>query len=357
MKPSRWCLFMPPGVSDFLDGKIARRHKLITNFGILMDPLADKIMVCSAFIAFVGLGWMPAWMVVIVVARELAITGLRLLAASKSVVLAAEGYGKHKTISQIVAISRDPGFSQLPGMGRTRRTDFWAGGPGPALDLVVCRGGQIAGRDAHIHFRRPVSLEKPGAIPRRYLRTTHPRAAGRSPNEFVNRLFLWIAQGFGVGRFPVAPGTLGSLLGLLWFVILLWPGSCAWFAIGALAGLALSVWLCGLGEKQLGRKDPGSIVLDEIAAVPLCFIGWLALIVRDTGRFPDPAHFFSGGNWLLTLGILAIFRLFDVIKPWPVRQSQSLSGGWGITVDDVLAAAYVNAIVLAVFAAARLREV
>jgi CDP-diacylglycerol--glycerol-3-phosphate 3-phosphatidyltransferase len=97
-------LFMGGGITDFLDGQIARRRKLITNFGILMDPLADKIMVCSAFIAFVGLNWIPAWMVIIIVARELAITGLRLLAASKNVVLAAEGYGKHKTISQIVAI-------------------------------------------------------------------------------------------------------------------------------------------------------------------------------------------------------------------------------------------------------------
>src|SRR5215468_4505865 len=97
-------LFAAAGISDFLDGQIARRRKLITNFGILMDPLADKIMVCSAFIAFVGLKWIPAWMVVIIVSREIAITGLRLLAASKNVVLAAEGYGKHKTISQIVAV-------------------------------------------------------------------------------------------------------------------------------------------------------------------------------------------------------------------------------------------------------------
>jgi CDP-diacylglycerol--glycerol-3-phosphate 3-phosphatidyltransferase len=96
--------FVAGGISDWLDGQIARRQNLITNFGILMDPLADKIMVCSAFIAFVDLKWMPAWMVIIVVARELAITGLRLLAASKNVVLAAERYGKHKTISQIVAI-------------------------------------------------------------------------------------------------------------------------------------------------------------------------------------------------------------------------------------------------------------
>jgi CDP-diacylglycerol---glycerol-3-phosphate 3-phosphatidyltransferase len=97
-------LFAAAGITDFLDGQIARRDRLITNFGILMDPLADKIMTCSAFIAFVELKLMPAWMVVIIVARELAITGLRLLAASKNVVLAAEGYGKHKTISQIVAI-------------------------------------------------------------------------------------------------------------------------------------------------------------------------------------------------------------------------------------------------------------
>jgi CDP-diacylglycerol--glycerol-3-phosphate 3-phosphatidyltransferase len=103
-------LFCVAGVTDLLDGEIARRRHLITNFGILMDPLADKIMVCSAFIAFVGVSdeegiqWLSAWMAVVVVARELAITGLRLLAASKNVVLSAEGYGKHKTISQITAI-------------------------------------------------------------------------------------------------------------------------------------------------------------------------------------------------------------------------------------------------------------
>jgi CDP-diacylglycerol--glycerol-3-phosphate 3-phosphatidyltransferase len=105
-------LFCVASFTDFLDGKIARKRNLITNFGILMDPLADKILICSAFIAFIESTHshadapvrVAAWMVVIIVARELAITGLRLLAASKNVVLAAEGFGKHKTISQIVAI-------------------------------------------------------------------------------------------------------------------------------------------------------------------------------------------------------------------------------------------------------------
>ena len=105
-------LFSLAGVTDFLDGRIARSRNLITNFGRLMDPLADKIMTCSAFVAFVESTHMKpdapvkvaAWMVVIIVARELAITGLRLLAASKGVVLSAERYGKHKTISQIITL-------------------------------------------------------------------------------------------------------------------------------------------------------------------------------------------------------------------------------------------------------------
>jgi CDP-diacylglycerol--glycerol-3-phosphate 3-phosphatidyltransferase len=104
--------FCVASFTDFLDGKIARRRGLITNFGILMDPLADKILICSAFVAFVESTHLhtdapvkvAAWMVIIIVARELTITGLRLLAASKNIVLAAEKFGKHKTISQIVAI-------------------------------------------------------------------------------------------------------------------------------------------------------------------------------------------------------------------------------------------------------------
>lgn len=111
-------LFAAAGLTDFLDGRIARQRRLITNFGILMDPLADKILTSSAFIAFVGLGLMPAWMAVVIVARELAITGLRMLAASKNLVLAAEGFGKHKTISQIVAICAVLTTQAYPQWGR-----------------------------------------------------------------------------------------------------------------------------------------------------------------------------------------------------------------------------------------------
>jgi phosphatidylglycerophosphatase A len=162
---------------------------------------------------------------------------------------------------------------------------------------------------------------------------------------------LWIAQGFGIGRIPVAPGTFGSAAGLLWFALLLLTGSLWLFIAGAVAAIALSVWLCGVAEQALGQRDPGSVVLDEIAALPVCFLGWVAVQSWQTGSLPGPASFFSAHTWPWTLGVFVAFRFFDVAKPWPVHQSQSLPGGWGVTVDDVLAAVYVNGVVLLVYAA------
>jgi phosphatidylglycerophosphatase A len=161
---------------------------------------------------------------------------------------------------------------------------------------------------------------------------------------------LFIAQGFGVGRIPVAPGTFGSVVGVLWFGLLLALGKLWALVLGSLAGFALSVWLCGVAERILGQKDPGSVVLDEITAMPVCFFSWVGIVLWRTGALPEAGYFFSKETWPLTLGVFAAFRLFDVAKPWPVRQSQSLPGGWGITVDDFLAALYVNVVVLLVYA-------
>jgi len=162
----------------------------------------------------------------------------------------------------------------------------------------------------------------------------------------VNTLLLWLAQGFGIGRIPVAPGTFGSVVGLGWFALLLLTGNLWLFLVGIVISLALSAWLCGAGEKILKAKDPGSVVFDEIAAIPICFLGWVVFHLCKTGSFPAPEFFFSKQNWLPTVGVFAAFRLFDVWKPWPVRQSQNLPGGWGVTIDDVLAAVYVNIVVL-----------
>ena len=165
----------------------------------------------------------------------------------------------------------------------------------------------------------------------------------------MRSLQLWVAQGFGIGRIPVAPGTFGSVIGLLWFALLLCAGNLWVYLAGTLAGLALSVWLCGVAEKILEQRDPGSIVLDEITAMPVCFISWVAMVVSKTGAMPSPRTLLSHPTWPLMLAVFVGFRLFDIVKPWPVRQSQSLAGGWGVTVDDVLAAVYVNLLVLAAY--------
>jgi CDP-diacylglycerol--glycerol-3-phosphate 3-phosphatidyltransferase len=97
-------LFLLAGLTDYVDGQVARRFNMITDFGKLMDSLMDKIMVAAAFICLVEMGSLPAWAVIVIVAREFLITGLRLLAAAKGQVLAAERMGKHKTAWQIGAI-------------------------------------------------------------------------------------------------------------------------------------------------------------------------------------------------------------------------------------------------------------
>jgi CDP-diacylglycerol--glycerol-3-phosphate 3-phosphatidyltransferase len=98
-------VFLVAALTDFLDGFLARRRRQITNLGKLLDPAADKILTSAAFISLVGLGLAPAWIVVVVVAREFAVSTLRSLAASQNLVIAASFSGKVKTTTQIIAIS------------------------------------------------------------------------------------------------------------------------------------------------------------------------------------------------------------------------------------------------------------
>jgi CDP-diacylglycerol---glycerol-3-phosphate 3-phosphatidyltransferase len=97
-------IFLIAGITDFVDGEVARRYGIITNFGKLMDPLVDKIMMAAAFISLVPLKAVPAWAATTVVARDFLITGLRLMATSKGRVLPAERLGKQKTSWQIITV-------------------------------------------------------------------------------------------------------------------------------------------------------------------------------------------------------------------------------------------------------------
>ncbi len=97
-------IFIIASLTDLLDGKIARKYNLVTNFGKFMDPLADKLLVCSALICLVALNKIPAWMVIVIIAREFIISGFRLVASDNGVVIAASYWGKFKTTFQMVMI-------------------------------------------------------------------------------------------------------------------------------------------------------------------------------------------------------------------------------------------------------------
>lgn len=94
-------IFIVASLTDMLDGKIARKYNLVTNFGKFMDPLADKLLVCSAMICLIQTGQLAAWIVVIIIAREFIISGFRLVAADNDIVIAASYWGKFKTVSQM----------------------------------------------------------------------------------------------------------------------------------------------------------------------------------------------------------------------------------------------------------------
>lgn len=96
--------FLAASLTDFLDGYIAKKNNMITDFGKLMDPIADKILILAAFLAFVEMELAPAWMVVIIIFREVTITGLRISALTKGKVIAADDGGKHKMVSQVFAV-------------------------------------------------------------------------------------------------------------------------------------------------------------------------------------------------------------------------------------------------------------
>lgn len=131
-------LFVAASMSDFVDGYIARREGQVTNFGKFLDPLADKLLICSVLIMMVGLGWVSAIITIIIVVRELAVTGLRAVAADNGVVIAADKFGKWKTVLQLFALA--PLIIHYP---------FWGINPEPiglillylALILTVFSGG------------------------------------------------------------------------------------------------------------------------------------------------------------------------------------------------------------------------
>jgi phosphatidylglycerophosphatase A len=128
-----------------------------------------------------------------------------------------------------------------------------------------------------------------------------------------------------LGRRLPAPGTWGSLAGLLCFAIFYQRAPIGAILVGTAIAAYLAVGICGEAEIRMRKKDPGEVVLDEVVVIPLCFLGWRTLLAHA------PA-------WVLLLAGFVLFRFFDIVKPYPIRQLQALPAGWGVVADDLAAA-------------------
>ena len=156
----------------------------------------------------------------------------------------------------------------------------------------------------------------------------------------MDRATLWLAQGCGLGLIPKAPSTAGTLGGFPLIALLLWPGNFWAYLAGCIVIIPLSVRICERAEQLLDEKDPPSVVLDEIVALPLCFLGIFG-IMEFTGS--SQPTFIAVQSiplwWAWALSGFALFRLFDIWKPGPINSIQDLPNGWGVVMDDILAGA------------------
>lgn len=148
----------------------------------------------------------------------------------------------------------------------------------------------------------------------------------RWPRIFSTRFVVTVATLGPLGARLPAPGTWGSLAGLLYFVLLFrysrWEVIFAWSVLLSYVAVAF----CGDAARRLGKKDPGEVVLDEFAVLPLVFLGWRAGYAGDLA------------DWVVLLAGFGLFRFYDILKPLGISRLQRWPGGWGIVADDFAAA-------------------
>lgn len=148
----------------------------------------------------------------------------------------------------------------------------------------------------------------------------------RWPRIFSTRIVCAVATLGPLGRRLPAPGTWGSLAGLLYFLVFFrharWEVIFAWTVLAGYVAVAF----CGEAARRLGKSDPGEVILDEFVVMPLVFLGWRA------------GHVAGLSDWAVLLAGFGLFRFYDILKPLGIRRLEKWPGGWGIVADDVAAA-------------------
>jgi phosphatidylglycerophosphatase A len=299
-------IFTFAALTDFYDGYFARKYQAESWFGIFIDPFADKILVHSilGFYCFVGIiGFVP---VLITAARDIFITGFRIFKGAKKRPMPASMLGKFKAGLQFTLIYLIMGY-QIGLFTEKIPANF-------LFFIINCLIALIAIYSAYKYLINGFKFNN------------------SSFKKGLEKISIAISTCFGVGFFPFFPGTLGSILGLAcWLVfptISLLP-----FIL-----ICLVIFFIGTAASQktslkFGVEDPSFVVVDE-------FLGMIISVAML------PKEIF------VALGAIVFFRIFDILKPWPIYLIEKIPGGWGIMLDDVaagLCARFVMFLIIAYF--------
>lgn len=335
-------LFLLAAASDALDGWLARRWSATTLFGRVMDPVADKLLIIGGFVYLAGPGFVAArfrqedlwwtasvsgvqaWMVAVVLARELIVTSLRAVLEASGVEFPASLSGKIKMVLQSACI---------PGVLLLLNLHPWSDDGTP----------NTAGRAIQILVWTTIIATVWSGLP--YIRRAldaSPRRRAAPPGTLAPTAEL-LTTTLRLGHLNPFPGAWGALptAALAGGLLALGAPPNGWtYNLVLLAVLVLFAGVCVVhgdaAEARYARRDPRQVVADETAgqAIPLMFL--------------PPAAVASPGEALATLTLAFVaFRALDVLKPWPCRTLQRLPGGWGILLDDLAAGLYALVLVQA----------
>lgn len=278
-------LFTIGAVSDYFDGYVARRYKLVSSFGKFIDPLTDKMLILLPLIAFSRIGFYSYLFILPILIREIFITFARIGWMLEGQVIAAEKGGKWKFGIQTALV----GFSLL---------------------LLIFRGGPLA------RLFYPLMLF---SLYSTLILTVYSgwELCRHNLNLFKTPAFCRYFLAAGVGLLPKAPGTWGTLVGI--FLVWLFHGySFLYFSVWLL--LLFVGWRAALAIDIAPHEDPGYITLDEVCGVMLAF--WMIPL-----------------SWMSLIAGFLLFRFFDILKPFPLRKLERFPGYWGIMADDLGAGA------------------
>lgn len=283
-------LFLGGVVTDYLDGWFARKYNLVTDFGKILDPTADKILILSPLVAFAFLGYYSLWWIVPIFIREVLVTFCRIGWLLEGKAAGAEKLGKLKFGVQVATVL----FLFFHLIVENRIAEWGLGkilGTATILFLLASNVFTLVSGASFLYANK---------------------------RNFNSRAFAKYVSACGVGLIPVMPGTWGSLLGVAIFLLAGWN---AWLYIITTAFIFFAAtW--SISQLDLSEaRDPQFVVIDEVLG-----------ILTTLFYIPFKPEWIAVG--------FVLFRIFDIFKPFPLRKLEKLPGYWGIVGDDLGAGIY-----------------